>query len=361
MKIAAIYTQDVGPLGDAEISFKNDWTGEVEDNVLLTGPNGCGKSTLLRGIAMLWDALGFWLDREKPLPATHNAKKWLQRWETFAVVIDGLECTHFSPASFGLFYGDERVLERITKSSPGVYWVGETHSDRKKHAFFAQSAYSNESLQEYLKLLRVTRAQVVLGMLSSGMDLSIPNVIYLDAEERRWVSPRRTNSSLTQDDLNQRWLATYTVTEEWKGQFETSLFNMKATLPDDYPQMIDTLNQFFSGKKIEFDIPVGGRQGVLLANGQRHSFDELSSGEHQVLIMLFTVQRWLQKGGVVLIDEPDLHLHPSLIAPLLAVLEDIVKRREGQLILTSHATDVWQRYESLGLRYPLTIDKGDEQ
>ncbi|HGC8065443.1 TPA: AAA family ATPase [Yersinia enterocolitica] len=361
MKIAAIYTQSVGPLGDAEISFKNDWTEEVEENVLLTGPNGCGKSTLLRGIAMLWDALGFWLDREKPLPATHNAKKWLQRWETFAVVIDGLECSHFSPASFGLFYGDERALERIIKSSPGVYWVGETHSDRKKHAFFAQSAYSNESLQEYLKLLRVTRAQVVLGMLSSGMDLSIPNVVYLDAEERRWIIPRRNISDLVQDDLNQRWLATYTPTSDWKGQLEASLFNMKATLPNLYPEMMKNLNQFFSGKVIEEDIHPGQRQQVRLANGDTHTLDELSSGEHQVLIMLFMVQRWLQPGGVVLIDEPDLHLHPSLVSPLLATLENIIQEKRGQLILTSHATDVWQRYESLGLRYPLSVEKGDEQ
>lgn len=361
MKIAAIYTQSVGPLGDAEISFKNDWTEEVEENVLLTGPNGCGKSTLLRGIAMLWDALGFWLDREKPLPATHNAKKWLQRWETFAVVIDRLECSHFSPASFGLFYGDERALERIIKSSPGVYWVGETHSDRKKHAFFAQSAYSNESLQEYLKLLRVTRAQVVLGMLSSGMDLSIPNVVYLDAEERRWIIPRRNISDLVQDDLNQRWLATYTPTSDWKGQLEASLFNMKATLPNLYPEMMKNLNQFFSGKVIEEDIHPGQRQQVRLANGDTHTLDELSSGEHQVLIMLFMVQRWLQPGGVVLIDEPDLHLHPSLVSPLLATLENIIQEKRGQLILTSHATDVWQRYESLGLRYPLSVEKGDEQ
>lgn len=46
--------------------------------------------------------------------------------------------------------------------------------------------------------------------------------------------------------------------------------------------------------------------------------------------MLFTVQRWLQPGGVVLIDEPDLHLHPSLISPLLASIENIVAEN-GQL------------------------------
>jgi len=168
-------------------------------------------------------------------------------------------------------------------------------------------------------------------------------------------------SSLAQDDLSQRWLATYTPTSDWKGQLEASLFNMKATLPDLYPEMMKNLNQFFTGKVIEEDIHPGQRQQVRLANGDTHTLDELSSGEHQVLIMLFMVQRWLQPGGVVLIDEPDLHLHPSLVSPLLATLENIIQKKHGQLILTSHATDVWQRYESLGLRYPLSVEKGDEK
>ena len=74
--------------------------------------------------------------------------------------------------------------------------------------------------------------------------------------------------------------------------------------------------------------------------------------------MLFMVQRWLQPGGVVLIDEPDLHLHPSLVSPLLATLENIIRGRSGQLIITSHATELWQRYDNLGLRINLNDRKG---
>lgn len=361
MKIAAIYTQSVGPLGDAEISFKNDWTGEVEENVLLTGPNGCGKSTLLRGTALLWEAFGYWLDRRQSLPTSHIARKWFDRWGAFAVLFSELKCSNYSPASFGFFFGDEAFVQKLLLQHAGVSWIGEITGEKKKNQLVFNSGFFNDySLDEWLQMLSVTRSQVVLGMLKTDMVLSVPNIIYLDAEERRWISPKRNVSSLAPDDLNKNWLAKYVVTDDWKDQLESSLFNMKATLPEAYPEMVATLNQFLSGKRIEPEIPPGGRPLIIMSNGQKLLFDDLSSGEHQVLIMLFTVQRWLMPGGIVLIDEPDLHLHPSLIMPLLAILENIVKQRQGQLILTSHATEVWERYENLGMRNELSRLKDDE-
>jgi hypothetical protein len=90
MKIKSIVTQGVGSLPDGEITLNNDWTGSVETKVLFTGPNGCGKSTLLRGVAMLWDALGYWMDQRKSLPQKHESRSWLQRWDGFAVLLDSL-------------------------------------------------------------------------------------------------------------------------------------------------------------------------------------------------------------------------------------------------------------------------------
>ncbi|HEC2034211.1 TPA: AAA family ATPase [Klebsiella oxytoca] len=347
MKIAAIYTQSVGPLGNAEISFKNDWTGEVEENVLLTGPNGCGKSTLLRSIAMLWGALGFWLEQSKFLPTSHESRKWLERWKGIAIVID--ELAPLTSSRVGIFFGSEEWSEYLIETYKDIEWIGESRNGRKLTLRTLEDSWFQQWSQDYQKMV-ITAEQV-----------SSPNVIYLDAEARRWLAPKKNISSLAQDDLSQRWLATYTPTSDWKGQLEASLFNMKATLPELYREMMKTLNQFFSGKIIEEEIQPGQRQQVKLANGDTHTLDELSSGEHQVLIMLFMVQRWLQPGGVVLIDEPDLHLHPSLVSPLLATLENIIQKKQGQLILTSHATDVWQRYETLGLRYPLSVEKDNKQ
>ena len=97
MKIKTIHFQDVGPLGDQSISFVNDWDDSLELRALLSGPNGCGKSTVLRAVAMLWEALGYWLDHRKPLPKSHVAREWLQRWSGCAVVFVpyGTKCPYY--------------------------------------------------------------------------------------------------------------------------------------------------------------------------------------------------------------------------------------------------------------------------
>ncbi|MHA2896831.1 AAA family ATPase [Enterobacter sp. H2G27] len=353
MKIAAIYTQSVGPLRNAEISFKNDWTGEIEENVLLTGPNGCGKSTLLRGIAMLWDALGYWLDQRDFMPLRMEPKKWLRRWDGVAIVLEDME--FLGDEKVGVYFGNKEWVEELIIEHPDISWAGETFGSRSTRINLSKGVWSTGTGHSSLAPYLVDKwSQIRQRLLITSEYVDAPNIIYLDADERRWVSPQKNISSLSQDDLSQRWLATYSPSTDWKDQLEASLFNMKATLPDQYPEMMRTLNQFFSGKVIEEDIQPGQRQQVKLANGETHTLDELSSGEHQVLIMLFMVQRWLQPGGVVLIDEPDLHLHPSLVPPLLATLENIIQKKRGQLILTSHATDVWERYENLGIRTDLS-------
>lgn len=127
MKIAAIYTQSVGPLPNGEIRFDNDWTSEIESNVLITGPNGCGKSTLLRAISLLWRAFGHWLGTGTRLNIKDESLYWFCRWDaSCAMILDS-----FSPKSedqIGLFLGSEEFLAQLKEKYPQVYWIGETVS-----------------------------------------------------------------------------------------------------------------------------------------------------------------------------------------------------------------------------------------
>ena len=87
MKIRALYCEDVGPLGYQSIDLLNDWDDPIESRTLLSGPNGCGKSTVLRIVAMLRDALGYWLDHHKALPRLR--KSYYYNLYSYQRILDG--------------------------------------------------------------------------------------------------------------------------------------------------------------------------------------------------------------------------------------------------------------------------------
>ncbi len=352
MHITHLYLNGVGPLTRSHLDLQDDWRGGAHSQVLLTGPNGCGKSTVLRAIAMLWEALGFWIDQRKFLPAKHAAMNFLQCEEGVAVVFDQLE--PFTAEPVGLVFGTDPWFRDLQKIHPKVQWFGESFEQSINSKLTKRTLFISDV--DWVDALTEQRRRMLL----SYDKVDVPNLIYLDAEERRWVSPKRNVGSPEPDLLSQRWLTRYLVNEDWKGQLEPSLIALKTTQLHKFHEVLRSLNQFLPGKEIESDMVPGENRLSVRIKGQRgvrHSLDELSAGEHQVLILVYLISRWLQPGGIVLIDEPDLYLHPSLVSGLLANLERLVADKQGQLILTSHSVDIWQRYEQQGLRIELQGDQ----
>ena len=348
MHITHLYLNGVGPLTHSHLDLRDDWRGGAHSQVLLTGPNGCGKSTVLRAIAMLWEAAGWWLEHRKHLPAKHVASVWLQRWQGVAVIVNKLE--PFTTEPVGLVFGAASWVDELLKKHPDVQWLGESFEHTNSLKVVKRSLLLSEV--HWLDKLTEQRRRMLL----SYDKVDVPNLIYLDAEERRWVNPRRNVGSPEPDLLSQRWLTRYQVSEDWKGQLEPSLIALKTTQLHKFHEVLRNLNLFLQGKEIEPDmVPGENRLSVKIkeVRGARHSLDELSAGEHQVLILVYLISRWLQPGGIVLIDEPDLYLHPSLVSGLLANLEKLVADKQGQLIVTSHCVDIWLRYEQQGLRIEL--------
>lgn len=350
MKIKSLHFHDVGALGDQSISLVNDWDDRVEARALLSGPNGCGKSTVLRAAAMLWEALGYWLDQRKALPKSHTSREWLQRWGGTAVVLQG------APSDgelVGLMFGDLAWCQSLKSSQPEVAWFGEGVArtgkpGNPKRELFMPTGPWVRAWSDYRKRMILTFDKV-----------DFPNVVFLDAEERRWVTPRRNVGELMAEMPGRRWLPKYLASEDWRDQLEASLINLKTTQLHRYHEVIRTLNVFLSGKEIDPDVQVGEsrlRVKIKDRRGQSHSLDELSAGEHQVLILLYLLSRWAEKGAIVMIDEPDLYLHPSLVSGLLSSLEKLVADFGGQLIITSHQPTIWQRYEASGTRIELRTD-----
>jgi len=353
MKIKALYFKDVGPLQEQSIDLTDSWTDEISQFVLFSGPNGTGKSIILRMIAMLWEAAGYWLDHQRKMPKSESACSWLSKWGGCAVIFDEI---FKGSGPIGLIFGDakwffEVVLLDKNKISSDVTWIGETikytgKPGRPRHTLF--DTFHEPSISEWVE----RRKKLILTF----DDAVIPNLVYLDAEERRWVPPRRGIGKPAPEDSRLRWLVRYRATEDWQGQLEASLITLKTSKLRLFHEIVRQLNNFLHDKEIETDIRTGeNRLRVKLKKrrGQSHFLDDLSAGEHQVLIQLYLLHRWLEPGGIVLIDEPDLHLHASLIPGFLASLESLVMKKQGQLLLTSHLPDIWDRYESIGRRISL--------
>lgn len=73
-------------------------------------------------------------------------------------------------------------------------------------------------------------------------------------------------------------------------------------------------------------------------DGVVRNFDGLSSGEREVVILTFDILTQNPSDCIILIDEPEVHLHPELTFRLVKVLKSIGER--NQFFLFTHSPDI---------------------
>ncbi|MEU8332231.1 AAA family ATPase [Micromonospora arborensis] len=71
-------------------------------------------------------------------------------------------------------------------------------------------------------------------------------------------------------------------------------------------------------------------------------FDNLSSGHKIVLLAVTRLAELVTERTLVLIDEPETHLHPPLLAAFIRALSDLLINRNGVAIIATHSPVVLQ-------------------
>jgi predicted ATPase len=109
-------------------------------------------------------------------------------------------------------------------------------------------------------------------------------------------------------------------------------------------EFLETLNHLLadSSKELFFDSNAQLKFKILDGTGKIVESDRdlntLSSGEVQLLVLL-TYIRYNSKNGIVILDEPELSLHPKWQAEFLSSVERIMPH-DVQLILATHSPEI---------------------
>ena len=56
--------------------------------------------------------------------------------------------------------------------------------------------------------------------------------------------------------------------------------------------------------------------------------------------MLGEIQRRIRRGSVLLMDEPEIHLHPRWQRLLIRALTDLCSQHDAQMIVTTHSEEI---------------------
>ncbi|RYX99399.1 ATP-binding protein, partial [bacterium] len=120
----------------------------------------------------------------------------------------------------------------------------------------------------------------------------------------------------------------------------------------DYPDPLEKYKDIFAtllpGKQLQ-DINPASPKEFHYKEGQGPilPFKSLSSGEQEVVKVVFDVVRKDIRHSVIIVDEPELHLHPTLTFKLIETLKTIGDHT-NQFIFLTHSADLISTYYSTG-------------
>jgi hypothetical protein len=307
--------------------------------LLLQGGNGSGKTVVLETIATLWRFWGEWVDVGKGrTPPREHLRHYLA-----GARLAAMEIRDLLPGARPVWIGMGRfdAWDNLQEAYPEHAFVG-----------LYKRGHEWQILLPPQSDLESFRQRSLVGSNPQA------NVVYFPPEGRTIPAPKKERAELL-NTIPFNWLASF----DPKVNLDSVLLTIKAQAPERFEECLRLVNLVL--KHREKRIVGFAPAGRLVVEGiteegktYTHPIELLSSGEKQMLLMIGFAVAFLRPGGILLIDEPDLHIHMAMIAQLMETLELIVQERNGQLIVASHSTLVWDWFSSDEERIELSPRRG---
>lgn len=229
----------------------------------------------------------------------------------------------------------------------------------------------NPTLDEYMKKRRFGRGQYVGSLVQIDSQRNIQTTQY---KQVSWQvsdpDEAETPSNYYYQNFTNRWqdfmnyihqkVAAYQnqlATEVINGS-EISAKDIKEKLPHPLVKYKDIFSTLLPGKELLDINPASPCEFQYRdSSGSTLPFNSLSSGEQEVVKVLFDIARKDIKDSVIIVDEPELHLHPTLTFKLIETLKS-VGDHSNQFIFLTHSADLISTYYSTGNVYFIDSEQG---
>ncbi|MBU2856159.1 AAA family ATPase [Acidithiobacillus ferrooxidans] len=149
-------------------------------------------------------------------------------------------------------------------------------------------------------------------------------------------------------DSNQQLEAHNSQPQLKYSRLKNTIFSAIVTSDQDRNNLYAEFHRIFSGiLKGRHIKGVGINEIGLLSitvedeTGRQFDLDSMSSGEKGLILTFLLIERTLVEGGLILLDEPELHLNPAVCKELLPfIVDQYASRKNLQLIICSHSPEI---------------------
>lgn len=148
----------------------------------------------------------------------------------------------------------------------------------------------------------------------------------------------------------------YKIAEYVKSHPEGTSAEALKQYPDSFLQYQSVFERLLPGKQLDPIDPKQPREfHYRIGNSDPLPFNTLSSGEQEVVKIAFDLIWKRIRHCVIVVDEPELHLHPTLTFRLIETLKAI-GAGTNQFLLFTHSADLISTYYSSGNVYFIDTD-----
>ncbi|EGN66220.1 AAA family ATPase [Fusobacterium animalis] len=300
MKIEKVHIKNIKGIKDLELSFKKN--NKILDVIVLAGVNGSGKTTILEAIKDFFNNKN--VNYDEPKKSNVNLNIFFEEFEKKKIK-EAEKSSNNNKRPLWDFFSALQNYEIYIKRSDKHY---HTHIAKKfdipPKIIYVPAENKFEEIQTYSTTL--SKEYEFINTINSNVIRDIPS----------YIATRRNYLATIEEDLTMKEV-TNKVVNEINGIF--SILELDVKLKG-FSKDEKTLPIFENSAGEEFDI------------------NNLSSGEKQLFLRTLSIKMLEPKNSIILIDEPELSLHPKWQQRIIEVYKKIGEN--NQIIVATHSPHI---------------------